>query len=413
MIMTTPIHVYSEIGPLKSVMLKRPGRELENLTPEYLERLLFDDIPFLPAVQKEHDQFAETLKKQGVEVLYLEKLTAEALDDALVLEQFIDELLTESKADINGAYDRLKEFLLTFDTDSMVEHVMSGIRKNELEREKKSHLQELMEDHYPFYLDPMPNLYFTRDPAAAIGSGLTINKMKEPARRRESLFMRYIINHHPRFKGHEIPVWLDRDFKFNIEGGDELVLNEETVAIGVSERTTAQAIERLVRNLFQRQSRIRRVLAVEIPKSRAFMHLDTVFTMVDRDQFTIHPAIQGPEGDMRIFVLERGKTADDIHTTEEHNLLEVLKRTLGLSDVNLIFCGGGDEIASAREQWNDGSNTLAIAPGVVVTYDRNYISNECLREQGIKVIEIPSGELSRGRGGPRCMSMPLYREDVK
>lgn len=413
MIMTTPIHVYSEIGNLKTVMLKRPGRELENLTPEYLGRLLFDDIPYLTAVQQEHDQFAEALKQQGVEVLYLEQLTAEALEDAAVREQFISDLLSESKADIHGSYEKLNEYLLSMDTSSMIEHVMSGIRKNELEKGTRTNLHELMEDPYPFYLDPMPNLYFTRDPAAAIGNGLTINRMKEPARRRESLFMRYIVQHHPRFKGLDIPIWLDRDSSFNIEGGDELVLNEETVAIGVSERTSAQAIERLGRNLLKRQNQIRRVLAVEIPKTRAFMHLDTVFTMVDRDQFTIHPAIQGPEGDMRIFILERGETDEDIHITEEHNLLEVLKKTLGLSDVNLIFCGDGDEIASAREQWNDGSNTLAIAPGVVVTYDRNYISNACLRAQGIKVIEIPSGELSRGRGGPRCMSMPLYREDIK
>ncbi|MDA1476858.1 arginine deiminase [Bacillus changyiensis] len=411
--MATPINVYSEIGTLKTVMLKRPGRELENLTPEYLERLLFDDIPFLPAVQKEHDEFAKALENEGVEVLYLEQLTTEALHDASIREQFINELLTESKADLNGAYQRLKDYLLSFDTESMVERVMSGIRKNELERGTRTHLHELMEDHYPFYLDPMPNLYFTRDPAAAIGHGLSINKMKEPARRRESLFMQYIIQHHPRFKDHDIPVWLDRDFRFNIEGGDELVISHDTIAIGVSERTSAQAIERIARNLFKRQDQIKRVLAVEIPKSRAFMHLDTVFTMVDHDQFTIHPAILGPDGNMRIFVLERGKTDDDIQITEENNLPAVLKKTLGLSDVNLILCGGGDEIASAREQWNDGSNTLAIAPGVVVTYDRNYISNECLREQGIKVIEVPSGELSRGRGGPRCMSMPIYREDLR
>lgn len=326
MIMTTPIHVYSEIGNLKTVMLKRPGRELENLTPEYLGRLLFDDIPYLTAVQQEHDQFAEALKQQGVEVLYLEQLTAEALEDAAVRKQFISDLLSESKADIHGAYEKLNEYLLSMDTSSMIEHVMSGIRKNELEKGTRTNLHELMEDPYPFYLDPMPNLYFTRDPAAAIGNGLTINRMKEPARRRESLFMRYIVQHHPRFKGLDIPIWLDRDSSFNIEGGDELVLNEETVAIGVSERTSAQAIERLGRNLLKRQNQIRRVLAVEIPKTRAFMHLDTVFTMVDRDQFTIHPAIQGPEGDMRIFILERGETDEDIHITEEHNLLEVLKK---------------------------------------------------------------------------------------
>ncbi|MDG0946763.1 arginine deiminase [Bacillus paranthracis] len=410
--MKHPIHVTSEIGELQTVLLKRPGKEVENLTPDYLQQLLFDDIPYLPIIQKEHDYFAQTLRNRGVEVLYLEKLAAEALVDKKLREEFVDRILKEGQADVNVAHQTLKEYLLSFSNEELIQKIMGGVRKNEIETSKKTHLYELMEDHYPFYLDPMPNLYFTRDPAASVGDGLTINKMREPARRRESLFMEYIIKYHPRFVKHNVPVWLDRDYKFPIEGGDELILNEETIAIGVSARTSAKAIERLAKNLFSRQNKIKKVLAIEIPKCRAFMHLDTVFTMVDYDKFTIHPAIQGPKGNMNIYILEKGPDEETLKITHRTSLMETLKEVLGLSELVLIPCGGGDVIASAREQWNDGSNTLAIAPGVVVTYDRNYVSNTLLREHGIEVIEVLSSELSRGRGGPRCMSMPIVRKDI-
>lgn len=410
--MKHPIHVTSEIGELQTVLLKRPGKEVENLTPDYLQQLLFDDIPYLPIIQKEHDYFAQTLRNRGVEVLYLEKLAAEALVDKKLREEFVDRILKEGQADVNVAHQTLKEYLLSFSNEELIQKIMGGVRKNEIETSKKTHLYELMEDHYPFYLDPMPNLYFTRDPAASVGDGLTINKMREPARRRESLFMEYIIKYHPRFAKHNVPIWLDRDYKFPIEGGDELILNEETIAIGVSARTSAKAIERLAKNLSSRQNKIKKVLAIEIPKCRAFMHLDTVFTMVDYDKFTIHPAIQGPKGNMNIYILEKGSDEETLKITHRTSLMEALKEVLGLSELVLIPCGGGDVIASAREQWNDGSNTLAIAPGVVVTYDRNYVSNTLLREHGIEVIEVLSSELSRGRGGPRCMSMPIVRKDI-
>ncbi|WP_066174838.1 arginine deiminase [Bacillus marinisedimentorum] len=410
--MKHPLHVTSEIGELKTVLLHRPGKEVENLTPEWLHRLLFDDIPFLPAVQKEHDYFASTLQNRGIEVLYLETLAAEALHSEEIKTKFVEQILAESKANVNGSYLTLREYLLAMTPDRLVDKVMSGILKSEIPSSKKKHLYEMMPDHYPFYLDPMPNLYFTRDPAAVIGDGITINRMREGARRRESMFLSYIIHHHPRFASHNIPIWTDRDFEFAIEGGDELVLSKDTVAVGVSARTSARAIERLAVNLFKKQKEITRVMAVEIPKTRAFMHLDTVFTMVDHDKFTIHPAIEGPNGDMNIFILEKGEDEDSVTISTRTNLTETLKEVLGLDDIVLIPCGGGDEIASAREQWNDGSNTLAIAPGVVVTYDRNYVSNELLRQHGIEVIEVLSSELSRGRGGPRCMSMPIMREDL-
>jgi arginine deiminase len=408
-----PIHVTSEIGTLRTVLLKRPGKEVENLVPEYLQRLLFDDIPYLPIIQREHDYFAETLKNRGIEVLYLEKLAAETLSNPELKKQFVDDILRESQANVNGAAKVLREYLLSFSSMEMVDKIMSGVLKKEIEESKKTHLYELMDDQYPFYLDPMPNLYFTRDPAASIGNGLTINSMREPARRRESLFMQYIIKHHPRFADHDVPVWLDRDYEFSIEGGDELILSDEVIAIGVSARTSARAIERLALNLFKKNSSFKKVLAVEIPKCRAFMHLDTVFTMVDYDKFTIHPGIQGPQGDMNVYILEKGEDDEHVNISHRSNLQEALKEALGLSELVLIPCGGGDEIASSREQWNDGSNTLAIAPGVVVTYDRNYISNELLRQHGIEVVEILSSELSRGRGGPRCMSMPIVRENIR
>jgi arginine deiminase len=235
--------------------------------------------------------------------------------------------------------------------------------------------------------------------------------MKYPARRRESLFMRYIIDHHPRFAEATVPVWYNRDEKFSMEGGDELVLSKDTLAIGISQRTTAEAIETMAMELFA-GSDFKRVIAMEIPKSHAFMHLDTVFTMIDHDKFTIHPEIRDNGGKINTFILEKVEGQKFPRITHDTDLEHVLRTALSLPAVTLIECGGGDRIAAAREQWNDGSNTLAIAPGVVVTYDRNYVTNQKLRDHGIEVIEVSGSELGRGRGGPRCMSMPLVREDI-
>ncbi|MBI1699778.1 arginine deiminase [Lactobacillus crispatus] len=409
--MSSPIHVYSEIGKLKTVMLHRPGKELENLAPDILHRMLIDDIPYLKIAQEEHDAFAHVLRQQGIKVLYLEDLLAESLTDEKVRQAFLDQLLDESSI---KKQDPLHQLLLNYlqelPTKEMVKTVIAGIRKSAIHNSTPS-LADLAEDpDYPFYLDPMPNVYFTRDQQAAIGSGMTINRMTFRARRRESLFMETILKNHPDFKNATIPVWRDRYHHGRLEGGDELVLNNHVLAVGISQRTSATAITDLAHNLFGHSS-YDTILAIKIPHNHAMMHLDTVFTMINYDQVTVHPFILDKAGKIDIYVLQ----PDDhngVKITEKNDLVQVLKENLHLSELDLIPTGGGDTIAAPREQWNDGSNTLAIAPGEVVTYDRNYVSNDLLRKHGIIVHEIRSSELSRGRGGPRCMSCPLIREDL-
>ncbi|GGE35357.1 arginine deiminase [Streptococcus himalayensis] len=407
---TSPIHVYSEIGKLKKVCLHRPGKELENLMPDYLERLLFDDIPYLEAAQKEHDAFAEALRNEGVEVLYLEQLAAESLTSPEIRNQFIEEYLEE--ANIRGRQTKIaiRELLQGIeDNQELVEKTMAGVQKAELPEipEEAKGLTDLVESDYPFAIDPMPNLYFTRDPFATIGSGVSLNHMYADTRNRETLYGKYIFTHHPIYGG-KAPLVYNREETTRIEGGDELVLSKEVLAVGISQRTDAASIEKLLVNIFKQNLGFKKVLAFEFANNRKFMHLDTVFTMVDYDKFTIHPEI---EGDLRVYSVTYENEQLAIKE-EKGDLAELLAANLGVEKVELIRCGGGNHVAAAREQWNDGSNTLTIAPGVVVVYKRNTITNAILESKGLRLIKIEGSELVRGRGGPRCMSMPFEREDI-
>ena len=267
---------------------------------------------------------------------------------------------------------------------------------------------DLIKTDNQFILDPIPNLYFTRDPFACIGNGVSLNRMYSRTRRRETLFGKYVLENHPNFAG-QTPFYYKREFPYAIEGGDILNLSNQVLAVGISQRTTAEAIELLAQNIFADEtSEIETILALDIPAIRAFMHLDTVCTQVDYDKFTIHPGILGT---LRIFEIRKGDKKGELKVAETNSSLEeVLASHLKLDSVTLIQCGGKDRIASEREQWNDGSNTLCIEPGKVVVYDRNYVTNQILRDNGVIVLEMASSELSRGRGGPRCMSMPLVRE---
>ena len=407
------ICVRSEIKPLKKVLLHRPGRELLHLTPDRLPELLFDDIPFLKVAQQEHDAFAQILRSNGTEVVYLEDLMAEVLK--LHPEQtkpFLYQWLSEGNIKTRRWQDKLYEYLIgNFEGKALVEKTMEGITLKEMGGASAYSLQDLIAPADDLIVDPMPNLYFTRDPFASVGTGVFLHKMRFPTRCRETIYADYIFRFHPDFEG-LVKRYYDRDGHANIEGGDVLNLTEDTLAIGISQRTSPDAIEEASRNLFaDPEAKIRTVLAFDIPSCRAFMHLDTVFTQIDYDKYTIHPAILGP---LTVYEITPGVSdPTDLHIRRIDSKLEdILAKYTRTDHVKLINCGGDDLIASAREQWNDGSNTLCIAPGKIVVYERNDVTNAILRDEGIQVLEMPSAELSRGRGGPRCMSMPLVRDAV-
>lgn len=399
--------VNSEIGRLNSVLLHRPGRELERLTPDFLFDLLFDDIPWLKRIQEEHDNFAEALRQNGTEVYYLEDLLKEVLSDDAAKEFFIYDLVSY----VNTSTDIKKTiagFLRDKTPEEIVKYAIAGLSKKDIPDIKPKSLADYVYKDYPFFINPLPNAYFMRDPAAVIGNGMMISSMKTPARHREAMLMKYIYRYSGIVNSAESPLWYDYRAQYNIEGGDVLVLSSNAVAIGISERTSPQAIEAMALNLFEKNELLKEIIAIEIPRKRMFMHLDTVFTMVDIDKFTIYPGIKDK---LNIYRLVMGQSGS-IDIKVEEDFVKTLEDALNLDKIILIESGGGDEINGAREQWNDSTNTLAVAPGVVMTYNRNEITNNTLREYGIKVIEIEGSELVRGRGGPRCMSMPLNRDEV-
>lgn len=398
------INVNNEIKPLKKVLLHRPGEELLNLTPNALDELLFDDIPDLEKAIEEHDNFAKIFKDEGIEVVYLEDLMTETLDQNKSLrEEFLAKYLKEANITDELAFNESKKLLESIkDTKEFVLKTMSGITLKELgiKNDKVIYNQKYTA------INPMPNLYFTRDPFSSIAEGVSINSMYSVTRSRETIYADYIFNHHKDYKGTKN--FYGRGKDYHIEGGDILNINENLLMIGISQRTELNAIRVLAKNVLEDQDNdINEIIGVNIPNERAYMHLDTVFTQIDVDTFTYHPGIISTFHAVK-FSLRDGEMSEEFI---EKSLDDLLKDALKLDKINLLPCGGGDPIAALREQWTDGSNTLAIAPGKVIVYKRNTVTNQMLELNDIEVIKLDSSTLTVGRGGPRCMSMPLIRED--
>lgn len=390
----------SEIGRLNTVILHRPGVEISQLMPEYLEQMLAEDTPYLPAAQKEHDAFKKVLTDNGVEVLYLADLFTEAVADDGVRRRFVEDYVARALVAGPSLRRTVYEYLIQKSPAELHHEVCKGIMRSDIADMAPLSLQMSIHEDYPMVTEPIPNSYFTRDVGVAIGRGMLLCRMNKKARRGEMLVMQYVHDYNWRYK--DVPVWYDD--KYSIEGGDVLVLSDKALAIGCGERTEIAAIEGLALNLFKEG--YERILLFKNPASRKYMHLDVLCTMVDRDTFLTHPEIAGKLYD--VYELTPGGDHVKVSLTTDP-LRKTLARVLGVPSVRFIEVGGGDPIVASREHWNMGGNSLAIAPGNIVVYDRNEVTNGLLVKAGIKINPIPGGELSRGRGGPRCMSQPVNR----
>jgi arginine deiminase len=415
--------VHSEVGKLRKVMVHRPELSLQRLTPSNHNELLFDDVLWVERAQYEHDQFVAKMRARGVEVFYFRDLLSEALaasDEGRL--RLIEVAVSEYTVGVS-LVDEVRNVLSNLKPDELAKHLIGGLTVAEsgldLGKFREFSLPAAaLEDESAFVLPPLPNTLFTRDSSCWIYGGVSINPMFWPARRLEAYNVAAIYRYHPMFQDAEFEYWyppLGDDGRFqaadfgraSLEGGDVEPIGNGTVLIGMSERTQARMIEQIARALFAKGA-AERVIAVVMTKDRAHMHLDTVFTCLDRDAVTAFPKVMDQ---VRAISLRPGPSEGQFHVTEEEGLLPAVADALGVSKLKVVETGG-DVYQQEREQWDDGNNVVALEPGVVVAYERNTFTIGKMREAGIEVITIEGFELGKGRGGGHCMTCPLERDPI-